>query len=485
MTEATLPKNFSLPNRNTFFGIIHFGLQAMAFFPLLYYHAISTAYGTWDHDTGFHLNISYWWANKGLTPIIDYPFYYPPIVYALNNILFYLNIPPLHAVIATPLIWVTINSILSYTLAYRLTHHHANGRWAVIFYLTFSYFYQSNNMTLEHGESAFTLISLIFLCSSTPKHSKYIWAGFFFSLACLSKQTSVFGIILLLLLAHKKTLYLIYGLAIPGILTLTWLSFDFSLINNNFLTPFLSYGSKTSSPDYLFFLNEPDLNSFSCLLIIFLFLKTLYFIILKNKENTLILLSCIIIIIALSTFRAHRNYFHYSLTLWPYILFPLFYGMKGLQEKTRNYILTSLFLIYFSMQYWVPKRNLMNVRRFYYSIVNSHQLKSPLLYYFNPIANFVKEKANKDEKILVLGEEPIINLLSERLDVEMPNIWTKPYQDFNNFGSAVIMINRPVPRVKNNLIIDKLSKRRYELYQTLEYEIYRGIPFTAKIYIKP
>jgi hypothetical protein len=113
------------------------------------------------------------------------------------------------------------------------------------------------------------------------------------------------------------------------------------------------------------------------------------------------------------------------------------------------------------MQYWVPKRNILNIRRFYYSVVNHENWKSPLRDFFNPIAKVIKKNTEKNDKILVLGEEPIINLLSERIDIEMPNIWTKSYKEFNDFGEVTVTINRPVQRVDERTITEKLTRRKY------------------------
>ena len=190
----------------------------------------------------------------------------------------------------------------------------------------------------------------------------------------------------------------------------------------------------------------------------------------KDKENIIIPISSLLytLLTILIIILPRRIYLHYAMILIPTLIVPISLAFKFLSERKKYICL--IFLI--SVLIFLNNSNIYTLRRAY--------KKSPIkeeIEWNKKIASIIQEKSNKDEKIMVIGNNCSIYLEADRVSASkyiyqfpIVNIDKKIREevkyDLEYSNAKFIIYNKTKIDEEENLdlkeIIQRLLEKRYK-----------------------
>ena len=396
--------------------------------------------GPWDHDGGYYLALSFY-IKKGLLPYIDFPANYPPLMPFLNAVPLLFSMEHLIALVLIPFTWVAANAFVTFFLVLNFGGTVVSALLWTALFSVFSIENGGNHVTLEHGIVFFSSLSLLAVRLANKSRTAAFLTGFFFACACLTKQV---GIILLLPLYAllkgddfkpdlKNILPMAAGFISLPFITLAWLNFDLGAIFQNLFVSFYKYSQKNDARDFMFMIKEFNRSPFTAWLFFLLFVSGLFRLWKEKGKDRFILLSLLLTTMLFFFMRCIRNYPHYSLNCWPFLVLSFCYIDRDSRISGKIFrigVIASLtFVLVFA-----------SIRD---SIRGNARWSNPgvLLGFFSVAAKEVRNRTLPEDKIVELGEEHVIQFLSERLPQDFGLHWYTPLSEVPDEGNLTILID--------------------------------------------
>ncbi|EKD94484.1 MAG: hypothetical protein ACD_26C00034G0019 [uncultured bacterium] len=228
---------------------------------------------------------------------------------------------------------IIINDILIFKITSKLTKSTKWGIFAVVAYLLTQPFLEGNQLWFDFAISSPILLGLWLVINK-----KYFWSGIVFAISFLIKQNSALFLILGLLLSFKNKNY-------PKILLgsfLTIIPFGIYLHQKNSIVDFfnwvLIYPSKywTNFPDYV----QMMPTNRQLLILLLLFLPTVYLVIKNKFKNNLLLFGSLII--SLILIYPRFSFFHFQTGI---AILAIIFGVATSIAK-RQFVYLYLFIVF-------------------------------------------------------------------------------------------------------------------------------------------
>jgi len=188
----------------------------------------------------------------------------------------------------------------------------------------------------------------------------------------------------------------------------------------------------------------------------------------KTTSRRLEVVSIFICAILLFATRFQRNYFHYSINLWPCFILIFIRFADTFKVKSLSYLTVSLVLFYLGIV----------VHQFPYPYY--HTL-SPLRELYYPVAFELQSKIPEGSKYANLTGERILDYLSDRVDYDFYKDYNKPVCIMTNNGKNCSMLHEIITKDKKFVMYmeipnDRSNKDEIKLVQEkLENENFKVI----------
>lgn len=415
-------------NKNLFWTLICI-LVGLAFFTLF-----DMIYGVWDHDGGYYLLRSKL-MSQGYFPFADFQFVYFPLFIFLNSFFFKLPISELKLAFLIPFIWTLMNAFMTYKIAILKTKSVVFGVLISTLFFIFSIENGNNHLTLEQGIVFFTLMIFYF---EEIKKAKAI--PMMVGVVILNKQIGFISLIYSLYASykmHKNIKSLLASYVSWGILSLVLLlamsKFDIQSLKFHLFDEFNLNVSAVEPFSLKFILNEFHRSLFSflfliCNCIIF------FFLFIKQKEQRISLFLVFSSFLLYLFVRGVRDYPHYSLNIWPYSLILFIYWFNFTKDlKISKYNK----LIFIGLAAAFCYQNVIE----YVNHKSKWSYGSSVLEFFVPISDELNKLTKTGDKVLVLGQENIIEYLADRMPQDLKLPWYKPYNQIELSSNVVVIFN--------------------------------------------
>jgi hypothetical protein len=426
----------------------------------------------WDHDGGYFL-LRAADAARGLRPYLDYQSVYTPLNEILMGPLIATGWSRIVLAIAIPMLWILANTILSFSLAARVSDSRVVGILIASLFPFFAIQNDGDHLTLEHGVAFFSMAALF--CIARPvelSRRRMTLCGVWIAAAAAYKQP---GIIVLLPVAailwtrraeltRKTVLALAGGFATVPIVILAWLSFDVVAVAHSLLS--LKGYVKVALPNtpsslihFLARLVSRDLTYYPETLACFLVgIAIAVLIMIRRGDAGLVTAAAVAGGLIQFAPRMLRNYPHYNLNIWPFLVLILALGAAGFPRQARAAIVFVLCAL--SVAFLFGSRKEIAGR-------------SRLMEYFLPAATAIAHFTPKGTPVLQYGAEPILEFLASRneeqidKDPSVMKVWNGGgmYSSPPRDATTVTVLDDKEPWVKPEL--EALAKRGFTIrYQT-------------------
>lgn len=427
---------------------------------------IDSFYGVWNHDSGYYLK-RMWVLNKGVSLYSDISFMYPSLLIHMGAIFFKLQVHPLLISVLIPLSLKVANLLLTGSIAFINTRSVFFSFLVSGLYLIFNIENQGTHMTLEHGVVLFSLLFFCFIPFSKEdwkfKDSYFLLFGVLIGLAAISKQIGITYMLPAVILAlqvnfktiFKRITFLFLGIVLAVIFFLYLENFQFLSIKSQLVDFFKSNMQIHNKYDWRFIMNE---FSRSILSVIITFIAVIGLIISSSrKENrtniNYFYFSLLFVFLILTLTRFVRNFPHYSLNCWPIILVGWMSLYKICLARQAKYIIHMLLLVPFGFL----SQEVMNRQ----TLKSRWQTESVLLDLMWPAADYLKSELKINDKFLQVGEEEILEVLSNREPISYKMIWDDSYDSIAFTSNWVSLYNYGQNGVDNFLV--KLKNEGYKV----------------------
>jgi hypothetical protein len=294
---------------------------------------IDVVRGHWDHDAGFYFLHS-WFVSLGYRPYVDYVSIYPPMMEIMTAVPMWMGISHTVLAVAVPIAWILANSLAIGWLAYSVSGVRSAGFFAAALFPFFSIDNGGNHLTLEHGVIFFTALAII-----AAQRSSMFVSGLCAAAALLWKQNGIFVFLPLAVffwerrkeLRPRSFVRFASGLIAPFIAILAWLRFDLHALIQN-AREFTGYAQEKAAFDAKWILEEWWRSQFTT---VFWVLLCIAFVgLLASSRHRLLALACAIPIAMNLLARCYRNYPHYDLNVWPYVVMLLSLAFIELKRRS-------------------------------------------------------------------------------------------------------------------------------------------------------
>lgn len=440
-------------NSLRFFGpsrLTHWTLSAVLLFTFSL--IIRDVRYSWDHDSGYYLMMS-GHIKDGLKPWLDFHFMYTPLVPTLNAGLLALGIPRDWAVYAMPILWILCGAASTFWIAKKRELGTSVGLLLVTFYFLFVMDSFASHMTLEHGVVLFSLLALIF-----SDKGNFLLSGFFCSLAFLSKQVGALAALpsILLLFSRNDSVpignWIRWGLAFlaPIVPFLDWVNYDLEQIYQAGYARYHIY--KTTAPGSAFSLMRAEWLRSPIIFILLLSATALGIInalTTHGWKKKLTFLSLICTLMAFLSFRLFRNYYHYTLNCWPFLVLLL-------ADKRRTKIVIGIAIAIIVAYIAEPSK--WSTRR----IIGRWQQPGIVEALFQPAATRLRAHTEPGSEIILLGEESILAFLSETKTQERFSGWRDfSILDLDHKGQVTVLVDSD--RMLTQQFQDEMNQKREQI----------------------
>jgi hypothetical protein len=399
--------------------------------------AIDVVCGNWDHDGGFYLLRGYYIAT-GLKPYLDFGSIYPPLGDVITAIVLKGGFSHLVVAIMLPMLWVFATMLATALLVYRATESRSLAVLVAALVPWFSASNGGNHLTLEHCVSFFSCLAFVPLVSRSRLTPAAAFRAVLFAFAAVfSKQTGLVTVMVVAAafidrrheLTRKHILPIVAAvLAIPvGILA--WLNFDIAGIYSNLVSRLGRYAAASPPPNWGVitweFVRAPG-TAYLMLaaIIIGCFLAA------RVSGVRLLALAAAAGIVVEFLPRIARDYPHYNLNIWPFIVLLVALALAHARETAAWSLRAALLL---------------------FAVVVDASLVfntggggvSPLLQTYYPVAGLVSSITPEDATVRQYGMEPIIEFLAWRREELIERPWDPAwmYPTPPNPNSTIVVVH--------------------------------------------
>ncbi len=399
--------------------------------------AADVIFGPWDHDGGAYLLRGAYVAD-GLRPYVDYPSIYPPLVDILTALAVRLPLGRLAIAVLLPVGWIVANCAATAGLAFLITREWTPSLILGGLLSFFAIANGGNHLTLEHAVAFFGLLA--FASAFAERH---FLAGLFAACAALSKQNGALVFLPVIVLCSRRDLgRIIAGAAIPFVLVAAWMR-DIPAMVQACVSDLITYSRQPalSPPLSSEFARSPET-------VILLVIVAAAAFLARSRVVVWIALACAVLEFLP---RTVRNYPHYTINLWPFLVLILALAMT---PRVRV-VLAALAILSIVM---VAQR-----------ARGQWHAPSPLLTTFAAAADRVAAVTPPDSRVRQYGSEPIIEFLAARQE----DVISKPvasvfgakwdgsgmYSTPPSPSTTVVVIDRGQPWVRS--VVEDLGARGF------------------------
>ena len=370
--------------------------------------------GPWDHDGGFYLQQASY-LSQGYRPYVDFTYIYTPLVDVIHALILLFPIGRLVLAVVLPMGWIAANTFATIALARAITGDRAAAMFLGALFPLFSIQNGGNHVTLEHGVALFSTLAITVMfgpSSMTPK--RLFVVGVLFAAACLSKQNGVVTILPIGAIAWARRdeltklglLAFFAGASVLPFLLLCWIGFNVAAMYRSLVTKLAYYAEVSESGGSWIaeWLRAPESATIYAGALIAAVLAFLLY----RRWRALVISAVAGAILGFLP-RLLRNYPHYNINMWPFLVLALALGAAVLMTKHRSatvLVLGSAAAV-FSL-----------------GVAQSMQWYPPALGYFQTVAHAVSRVTPPDARVRQYGSQPIIEFLSYRNEemIETPDI---------------------------------------------------------------
>lgn len=385
--------------------------------------------GRWDHDSGmFFLHAAY--IADGLRPYLDYSSIYPPLMELLTAMPVAIFSDRLTLVFAVSAFWIVANAIASALLAFVLSGDRATAALLGATFPLFAMMSWVKLLTLEYGVVLFATLAL-----AAAARRFFFLAGVFVTCSALVKQPGLVVIAPVLALAwpaRREFVRFVAGGAAVVLPLLAWLSFDVAAILRNVVRDLGTYAAVTRVAGWRYeFLRSPD-TVWLCVASAMLAAALLV----VGHRRAAVAAGAVGAIIEFLP-RIIRNYPHYNLNTWPFLLLIVALAAERWGRRVVAPLLLFVLLISISTA--------------------NHRVRTPseLLTTFAPAARVVEAITPAGAPVRDYGAEPIIEFLAHRKQ-ERIDLGTRALKGWEGeehyphppaIGTTVVVVDRGQPWV--------------------------------------
>jgi len=398
----------------------------------------------WDHDAGYYLSRSMWIA-RGLRPWIDYSEVYTPFVMILNAIPMALGLPPIAASAALTYAWIAANAVGTYALARAWSAGRLLAVALTAFYLIFQWDNQGTHVTLEHGLTFFTILSLIQIRKSKTPRGIFI-SGVFAGLAFFSKQVGVITIIPFFALffgspsplsPKKVAICWFAGYAAVLFAIFAYVGFSPKVLVEGWLRPFFTFGMTNDWPGYSVIDREMWRSPVTFALLGGAFVLAGLDLVSKSATlaRKLATISITLTLVLYFLPRIRQDYLHYTLNCWPFAAILLTYPL-GKWSKGRAWLVPLAVTCVGLFNMWTNLPSLNSIGYF-----SRAQAPGWVFGFLEPIAKRVRELVPPGSSILVIGEEPMIEFLSGMKPQDLGTEFLHDYSTYQDLGNLTVLVD--------------------------------------------
>ena len=337
-------------------------------------------YGPWDHDGGAYL-LRGAYAADGLRPYLDYPSIYPPLVDGLTAVAVHLPLGRLAIAILLPIAWILANCIATAVLVHVITKDWIASLILGGVYALFAIANGGNHLTLEHAMAFFGLLAF-----ASASAGRLGLAAFFAACATLSKQNGILVFVPILAYSTRRDFArMIAAAAVPVAAVVAWIR-DVPAMAKACLSDLITYSRQPAITPQL----STELMRSPETLILFL-IVAMAVVLARSRIVVWLALACAVLEFLP---RLVRNYPHYTINLWPFLVLILAIAMPRMRRIAIPAIAVLAFVLVGYRTRW--------------------RSPSPLLATFEPTAQFVARITPPDGRVRQYGAEPIIEFLANR-----------------------------------------------------------------------
>jgi hypothetical protein len=364
--------------------------------------------GPWDHDAGYFLQRGADIA-RGLRPYIDYRTIYPPLVDVITAFAVRTDASRLFLTIALPFAWILANTIVSGFLAWTVTRSRAVATLIAALFPLFTYENEGNHVTLEHGVALFTMLALAAVASETipltPR--RLALCGVWIGAAILSKQNGVVALLPVgaILCSRRSEISgkamaaFFAGLASIPLAILAWLGFDVAAVYRNVFGLLVNYAAGSAPLRHAGWRWEFVYAPWSAFLYVIAIAAGIALMIYVPRWRLLAGAGVLAGVIQALP-RVIRDYRHYNINIWPFIVLLLALAAAQPNENRRVAIVAILLVFAPAATFW--------------QLRHTFPSDSVLFRSFVPAGQAVAHATPANGAVRQYGAEPIIEFLAER-----------------------------------------------------------------------
>jgi hypothetical protein len=364
--------------------------------------------GPWDHDAGYFLQRGADIA-RGLRPYVDYNTIYPPLVDIITAFAVRTDASRLFLTIALPFAWILANTIASGFLAWTITRSRAAATLIGALFPLFTYENEGNHVTLEHGVALFTILALAAIASEltplTPR--RLALCGVCVGAAILSKQNGAVALLPVAAIVYSRRAELsrreigalFAGLVSLPLVILAWLGFNVTAIYRNVFGLLVNYAAASTPLRHGGWRWEFVYAPWSAFLYVIAIVAGVAVMVYVPRWRLLAgagLLAGIIQTLP----RFIRDYRHYNINLWPFIVLLLALAAAQPNENRRVAVVAILLVFAPATTFW--------------QLRHTFPSDSLLFRAFVPAAQAVARVTPANGAVRQYGAEPIIEFLASR-----------------------------------------------------------------------
>ena len=423
--------------------------------------ALNVVCGPWDHDGGFYLQRGYYIAS-GLKPYLDYGEIYPPLGDIITGTILRSGMSHIVAAIAIPIMWVIATMIATGVLVFSATRDRSMATLLAALAAIYSYENGGNHVTLEHGVAFFSCLAFVPIVSqSRLTVGGAARAVLFATAAILCKQTGLVTLFVALVafverrseITRRHIVAAVGGALILPLAIAAWLRFDFAAIYANVVAQLGNYAAQNvdRSPTVM---SDEYFRAPATAVLLLASIAIGSFLALRVKSIRLVSIAATIGVVAEFWPRLMRNYFHYNLNIWPFIVLVL--ALLLARRQALVAVGSRAALVLFTVL-------AMSRLIFPYRWAGV----SPLLSTFYPAGELVHAVTPPDGVVRQYGSEAIIEFLGWRREELIERSWHRNYE----YPTA--------PRTNTTIVI--IESRVDDLPQRLETLRQQGFLVVARM----
>lgn len=433
LKSVSIPFSFFRFRDNEIFLVVSLFL----FFILSFISLIDIYQGTWNHDSSYFLKRMYLLA-LGYKLYDPVPYMYTSLPIHIGSWLYAKGLSNITLTFAIPFLVKMLNAVLTVVTCYFFIKRLPLALIFGAMYLIFNFENQGAHFTLEHSVVFFLLLVNLVLISMQRSGWLFGLLGFLVGLGGISKQIGFIGILPVLAIIfdegvdrRKRCLWLIIGCLLAVVLFLCLEDWNFLAIKAQLFDYFRVNLKIHNEYSAKFLIYEPIRAPFSTFLF-FIALASVAMLLQLEKNKKYQVVALLLTLGVLLGTRYIRDFPHYSLNLWPYLLLAQLIVLR----RDRRLVKWATFFFALASLIFLARE----LRKFNY-FSSDWQRPSVLLDLLIPAGQRVHQISQPNESVLQIGAEEIIEVVAERLPQDMRLLWDTPYKEIPLDSRVVVLFN--------------------------------------------